>query len=186
MEFLVDTSFTNAKFYNPNGKVAGEGMYKNKKRHGRWFFYDTDGNLISEERYLKGLLNDTIKQFHFNGKLYEKWVYNQGLREGLWEQYFDSGTLKARGVYKNNKMQGHIAFFHSNGRLALSGFYENDLRHGTFTYYHEDGKVRVVLRYIHGELHPADRSKVQIPETKEYVPEEYLKEQFRQKGYSDY
>ena len=113
MEVLTDTAYTNAKFYHPNGKVAGEGMYKSKKRTGTWYFYDSDGTGISEERYLHGLLNDTIKHFHFNGKLYEKWVYKNGVKEGLWEQYFDSGVLKARGVYVKNKLHGHVAFFHS-------------------------------------------------------------------------
>ncbi|NDA64408.1 MAG: toxin-antitoxin system YwqK family antitoxin [Chitinophagia bacterium] len=186
MEFLTDTAYSNAKFYHPSGKLAGEGMYKTKKRTGLWFFYGFDGIVISEERYLNGLLNDTVKHFHFNGKLFEKWVYKDGIKEGLWEQYFDSGVLKARGVYVKNKLNGHVAFFHSNGRLAMTGVYENDLRNGTFIHYDEDGKERLTLRYIKGELHPADRSKVALPETKEYIPEEQLKQQFRQRGYPDY
>jgi antitoxin component YwqK of YwqJK toxin-antitoxin module len=118
--------------------------------------------------------------------LYEKWVYKNGVKEGLWEQYFDSGVLKARGVYVKNKLHGLVAFFHSNGRAAMTGVYENDLRNGTFTHFHEDGRMRLTLRYIKGDLHPSDRSKVAIPEQKEYIPEEQLKQQFRQKGYSDW
>ena len=48
---IVDSTYK--EFYN-NNKKAIIGLYKDGSREGTWKFYDSDGELAGEFKYLKG------------------------------------------------------------------------------------------------------------------------------------
>ncbi len=39
------------KYYNENGNLSSEGMYKEGKKVGEWKFYKTDGSLLKTINY---------------------------------------------------------------------------------------------------------------------------------------
>ena len=39
------------KYYNENGSLSSEGMYKEGKKVGEWKFYKTDGSLLKTINY---------------------------------------------------------------------------------------------------------------------------------------
>jgi uncharacterized protein len=180
-EYLDNGNTANVKMFHSNGKLAAEGLYRNKLREGTWYFYGIDSDTIPliTEIYSKGKREGKAIHRYFTGQIFETYTYSNGLKNGRWEQFYPSGKLKGQGAYRQDSLQGPVTYFYENGRLYMDGFYVADLRHGTFTYYHENGKVKMVLRYRYGVLNSEDAAKIGVPENTRYIPEERFQMELR-------
>lgn len=49
-----DLLFLGHNQYYPNGELKWEGEWRKGKKHGRWVYYDEEGNLIKAIRYKRG------------------------------------------------------------------------------------------------------------------------------------
>lgn len=97
--------------YHENENIASEGYLVNKKKSGKWKYYDHSG-----------------KQTHFI-------TYKNDLRNG-WEMYYlpDRDTLRLT-YYKDDLPDSTYKEWDADGRLITSGSYRNGKREGTWDYW---------------------------------------------------
>lgn len=61
-------------YFHDNGQISQQGFYKNKKLHGEWKAYDTNGKKIAMGQYTNGM--KTGKWFFWNGDKLSEVNYN--------------------------------------------------------------------------------------------------------------
>jgi len=123
-------------FY-PEGTKNLEGTYTTEGRVKLWKYYDSYGNLTSEENYNnKGKLHGTAKNYYLNGKLKNEMKYANGQPEGYFVSYYKNGKIMNEGWYKDGLMKGYWNTYYADGTL------ENRL------YYYE-GNLKGYQQYLH-------------------------------------
>ena len=139
--------------YFPNGKKMACGVYLNEKKDSLWqFFSESNGTLVSEERYKNGVMEGFSRVFYPDGTLSEQHFYKQGIRDGLWEQHYTDGKIKLRGAYKAGEKQGAFKTFYNSGKSMIEGQYLSGHQAGIWTYYNEKGAVSKKEIYENGLL----------------------------------
>jgi len=145
--------------YFTNGRKMAAGNYLNEKKDSIWqFFSESNGTLVSEERYNNGLIEGTSKVFYPDGGSSEMHYYKKGIRDGLWEQYYTDGMLKLRGAYKGGEKQGQFKTFFNSGQVMISGQYITGHQDGTWIYYTEKGEISKREFYNKGTLLKVEES----------------------------
>ena len=89
--------------YYPNGKVRGDGTFKNNKVEGLFTIYYDEGQIL--------------KEFQFS----------DGKRNGKMNWYFKNGKLKVLGYYKDDKQDGPYKYYNENGQLELEETYKDGI-----------------------------------------------------------
>lgn len=164
-----------SEFY-PDGKLKGEGNYKDDKRTGEWIFYyqngvleqkgkfDTqgkpvdewrwyydDGKLLREESYFKGLKEGLMTEYDPNGNIVVQGEYLNDLEEGKWT--FNSGDMRAEGEYADGLRNGYWKEFYKDGQVAFEGKFIDDNPDGKHKYFYPNGTVREEGEYVMGRKH---------------------------------
>ena len=93
---LYYKKFTDVPF---TGRTSGriQCSYKKGKKHGPWFSY------------------------YENGQLLAKGTYKDGKQDGPWVSYWSNGQLGSKGTYKNSQREGPWKFFKKDGTKRVSG-----------------------------------------------------------------
>ena len=137
-----------------NHKYPDIGKLKNKKRHGQWKSFFSQGEIKSIQKYKNGLREGTCQMFDIEGNLITKGKYKNDKREGLWEDY--SGNLWSlnsieKGNYKLDKKDGVWESFY-NGELSQSCNYVDGVLEGISKSFYEGGKTCYQCHYKEGRL----------------------------------
>jgi len=99
------------EFYT-DGTVKKEGTYDvTGKEHGKFKYYDEEGNLELTELYEHGIL------------LAKGLVDKEDRRQGYWEEYYITGELKSKGHYKDGDKIDEWEYFFVNNQLQQKGSY---------------------------------------------------------------
>ena len=139
--------------YFPNGMKMAAGNYLNEKKDSIWqFFSESNGDLVSEETYLTGLIHGQSKVFYPEGGVSELRLYKNGIKEGLWEQYYPDGKLKLRGNFQAGDNQGAFMIFYNSGQPMVQGRYAEGHKDGIWMYYDEKGAIAKKESYDRGKL----------------------------------
>jgi len=64
-------------FYS-SGKLDYVGNYKNGKEDGKWVYYWENGNIKSEEFYIRGLEHGVMFDYNEQGKAIKRYEYKRG------------------------------------------------------------------------------------------------------------
>ena len=139
------------QLYYENGKLAAEGLYVNKEKHGFWKYYSFYNDFLShEEHYDMGKKHGLSIKYYSNGKISEKLNWVQGEMEGIWEQYFDNGNLKLKATHENGKRTDDFIMYFNDGNIEIEGRYKDNLKEGTWTWYTEKGEIETTIEYLSG------------------------------------
>ncbi|TND07979.1 MAG: morn variant repeat-containing protein [Bacteroidetes bacterium] len=156
--FAPDSKTCRSTHYDANGKKQGEGKYVNTgpgkwAKDSVWRFYNPLGKLVSEDNYVKGLM-DGVSKVYFPeiAKVMRERNYKAGKVNGLSTEYFIDGTKKSQTNYVNDKMDGKATWYYPDGRPSVMGIYKNDFKEGTWIYYNQDGSEKFRQVYINGKL----------------------------------
>ncbi|HEX2984423.1 MAG TPA: TonB family protein [Ignavibacteriales bacterium] len=87
--------------------------------------YYGNGNIRSEESYIKDIKDGPAYFYYENGNLQSQLEYNQGMLFGLCREYYENGALKAEIMVKEGKRDGIVKFYYDNGGLQSLLHYEN-------------------------------------------------------------
>ena len=130
--------------YHLNGKPLAQGKFIDKKKDSTWRYYsDTDGKLVLEETFTKGIKNGpTIVYYGNTGKPSELTEYKNGRKNGRWVTYFPDGKISTEGFYVNDTLQGPYKAYDINGKLLIKGQYEHALQEGLWMIYDTTGKLQ--------------------------------------------
>ncbi len=150
-EGLYNGSYERYKY----NKLAEKGSYKEGRRDGTWFEYNSDGTSPkSERRFKDGKLDGMQKTFYTNGKLESEKGYKMGAEDGperRWEYQTGKQTVDAN--YKDDRPEGkqtrHIS---SNvGEYTQVSNYKNGLQTGEYSETWLSGMLRTKGQYKEGK-----------------------------------
>ena len=133
--------------YDQGGSVVNELEYKNGEVIAHRFF-DTEGNLISEQKARKGKL--PFKAYHSNRQVAAEGEFNDGKKEGLWVYYNAYGRVESREQYLNGMLNGFDKAYFADEKLANEVLYKEDRRFGLSQDYYPDSSLETQGRYVNG------------------------------------
>ncbi len=125
------------KFFKPNGKLMSEGKMDNKKRIGKWVYYQNDGKtILQEENYVNGKLDGEYKTYFENNKPTIIAHYKNGLLDGSYKRYEYKGFIYQDLTYKNGVLNGLCTYYDRlTGKISKKGSYINDKKTGLWELY---------------------------------------------------
>jgi len=139
-KFDNQTDTVQVFFYTLKNKLRSKGKMIGKRRVGKWIYYFPNGTLFSEEFYINGKLDGTLKNYYKNQKTLEETEYKNGLKNGVSKKYSDKGILIEQVTYIDGKENGEAKYFDLKGSLKEKGKYKNGNRIGKWEYY-MDGEI---------------------------------------------
>jgi len=155
-EFSRDSDTATVKFFNYLGDVKTSGKMVGKNRVGAWQYFFTNGKIFSEEFYVNGKLEGTLKNYYSNGQVTEISEYKNGYKNGLSKIYTDRGILLEEVIYVDGKKNGPAKYYNLKGQIQETGVYKNDAKFGKWEFY-IDGVVAEK---------PKERKTYLVPKTK--------------------
>lgn len=152
MIFSDDGKEADATIYYPDGSIAAQGKYVNRKKEGKWKFFSSTipGYLLNEEEYSQNHRNGLSLKFYTDSTVAEKVLYRNDLKEGEYIQYYASGKIFLRSNYTAGILNGNFEVWYENGNPEITGFYKNNFREGKWIIFNEDGTVKYELNYTAG------------------------------------
>ncbi len=151
--------------YHLNGKPMAQGKFIDRKKDSIWRYYsDTDGKLVLEESFKKGIKDGpTIIYYGTTGKPSELTEYKNGRKNGRWITYFPDGKISTRGFYVNDTLQGPYRVYDINGKLLIKGQYKNALQEGLWTIYDTTGRLQKKEYFRSGFPVKKKKTKTDVP-----------------------
>ena len=136
---------------DPKGQVVMEGFVDGDKKTGEWMEYNNDGDIISINNYINGMLEGPSLKLSFRGQVDQRVTYHLDQLDGPWVQYKFGKVMETRS-YKNGKLDGSVKIFDAKTyKLRQETEYKDGLQDGYFRYYDDDGNVSVEYVYKKGE-----------------------------------
>lgn len=148
----LESGKAEAKLFHDNGRLAGEGVYINKKKEGLWKLYSERGFLSGEENYRDGKKEGENKVFYENGQLSRETTYSNGLESGIRKEFYATGHPSFIGNVVDGNFDGEVQFFHDNGKIKMKGSYNSAVRDGKWTWYDDRGIPEKVAMYTLGTI----------------------------------
>jgi uncharacterized protein len=134
-------------YYENNGEKAAEGTFEKGKKTGTWTYYHEDGSISSVENYATGEVRKYSEaantQFFF---LKDDKIH------GDVELYNTCGVVREKLVYVNGKRNGPGKIFFGSGKLKQTYSYENNVLSGEVVNYYESGKIESKMVYKNDKL----------------------------------
>lgn len=134
------------KFYTLAGASRKIVIFKNDTLEGLAQEYNTDGILVYEGQYVRGLKSGYWKLFYNNGNIKEQGYFYDGYKSGWWQLFELNGNLLEEANYSRNKISGYTKKY-LNGVLFEEGELFNDQKRGTWKIYDETGKLKTIQEY---------------------------------------
>ena len=155
-----------------NDQVKQQGTYRNNLKHGYWKYYNSQGDLLRVEKWVRGELIEgaaEVKKVDIrreidkkSGKLSYKGAYRKDKPVGVHRWYDEKGNVDSSVTYvdgevlyrgivdKQGRKQGDWEYYYPGGKLKAKGSYKNDYKIGTWNYYFRNGQLEQTGRYIRG------------------------------------
>jgi uncharacterized protein len=165
LNFKLDSTW---KFYNDKGVLTSQLNYKEGIRHGiQRTFYETTGQVQSEEIDSMGIKSGLAKFYREDGSLEKTIPYVNGVEHGMAREFAEDGRLILATTYRNGYFQkeekinridklgmkqGIWKEFYENDQPKSEGNYKDDKRDGIFKQYSMDGRVINKEEWRNGEL----------------------------------
>lgn len=151
----IDKNGKKMKFesLNPTTRALRvSGTFENEKRSGIWEYYDEYGNLKNIEKYVNGLIQDTVKTYYSNGKLESSCMYKDNLKDGLYLEYNKYGELIVEGMFKDDYRSNDWYEYYPDGSLKVEYSYKDGKMHGYQKTYSVSGKLEEYDIFDQGEI----------------------------------
>jgi antitoxin component YwqK of YwqJK toxin-antitoxin module/tetratricopeptide (TPR) repeat protein len=157
--------------YTEENRVYGVGADSNGKKHGKWFYFDSNNEKIAEGLYENGEKRGAWKYFAntgvpssienvetgevttFNpdgGKALHYFLKNDDI-EGEITFYYPCGSVSERRVHKDGKRTGKGELFFQNGSVKSDFEYADGKLSGAWIDYDVFGTVKAKGQYKNGE-----------------------------------
>jgi antitoxin component YwqK of YwqJK toxin-antitoxin module len=105
-------------FYYSNGLLHEVIEYKGNKKHGTAVEYNTEGGIITLQKFSNGVLTEREK-INRND--------DRNIRQGLWQEYYDNGLVKKEMYYKNGELDGPYKEYTEGGELSIRLNYKSGI-----------------------------------------------------------
>jgi antitoxin component YwqK of YwqJK toxin-antitoxin module len=156
MNYDGDVSRTIA-FYE-EGKLKAKGNYKNQQKDSIWNYYSSAGYKVSEELYVNGKKQGTVKTFFEDGKIAEEKEYTNDVEEGEWNQYYEDGKVRMKSTYKNGVLEGKTYYYDRGGKKMIEGNFLHDVRHGAWMFFDEKENITKKEIFVNGKCQNCEQN----------------------------
>ena len=136
---------SNATIYYPDGSIAAEGVYSNKKKDGLWKFFDGEGRLSTEQNYTNGKKDGAYIIYYDDGSISVSTTYRNGLEHGLRQEFWLDGKPRFKGEIVDGNPDGEVKYFNQEGKLEEKGTYKNAVKHGKWFHYGQYGVDKITI-----------------------------------------
>ena len=138
-------------WYNTAGELDSIHTYQNGRLHGKSTIY-SNGNILIKRKYSKGKLNGRFFELYTSGEKKVNGYYVNNLPDRKW-LWWDENQTKARQVHFNNGVKhGEIRIW-NEGIIKLTGAFDQDQKSGTWKWYHTKKQLDSLVTYEKGLLH---------------------------------
>jgi antitoxin component YwqK of YwqJK toxin-antitoxin module len=137
------------KFYFPSGKVSATGKVKNYHRHGKWKYYDEQGNVVTVANFVFDTIHGAYQEFYPSGKSFITGTYCMNRKCGNWKTYDDKDQLISNENFENGDPHGVQRYWYPGGVLRDSIIMD----HNTQVYHqswYPAGTVKLIETYSNG------------------------------------
>jgi antitoxin component YwqK of YwqJK toxin-antitoxin module len=133
--------------YYHDGEVMAVGVYMDKRKEGKWQYFNKDKDLLMTENYHNGRKEGMAYTYQKDGTYAEVQYWKFGYEDSTWTSYNENGNIVMERNYVRGKLDGKIVTYYDSGVKKMEGFYKRDERTGKFIYYDEDGNVIEEKKY---------------------------------------
>jgi len=102
--------------------------YRDKKLHGVFHTYFSNGNLLAEISYVDGLLHGRSVVYYPNGFLHTEKIFKQGKLDGLFRAWDEEGAMFFEIEYKDDVQHGFDKIYRKNGVIEYEDHYVEGTR----------------------------------------------------------
>ena len=118
-ELYVNDKREGLSYYYYNSGLLHEVVeYKGNKKHGTAVEYNTDGEIITLQKFSNGVLTERQKLNRSD---------ERNVKQGFWQEYYDNGKVKKEMYYKNGELDGPYKEYNEDGNLSLRLNYKNGI-----------------------------------------------------------
>ncbi len=160
------------KEFHANRQVSMEGYYMNNLKNGIFKYFDSDGNLLTLEKYKDGelvvdseqsIILDIRNTYYPDGSIKSSGGYVDGKKQGTHRIYNQEGEVIRGEVYSagvktgegiidpSGDFEGEWKLYYDTGELKAEGSYEKSNRTGDWVFYHKNGKIEHRGKYAEGK-----------------------------------
>jgi antitoxin component YwqK of YwqJK toxin-antitoxin module len=154
-------------FYE-EGNVKWEGEFKNDLKNGYFKEYSKEGNLLTTQKYIDGILQEEVEElakldikteYYPTGKPKIVASYKNNIPEGVRREYSPDGKIAAGYIFKTGILVGEGIVneagmkdgswkeFYANGTIKNIGVYDKGKRIGEWKFYHPNGQLEQIGSY---------------------------------------
>ena len=127
-----DTSYYKGQVFYENGRLSGEGFFKNDKRNGHFKSWYENGNLEADWNVVDNKEHGFIQRWYENGQIKIIGTLEYGIENGLQKKWYENGEPESEGKFLNGKKQGLWKYWLANGEYRERN-YINDTLDGATT-----------------------------------------------------
>jgi uncharacterized protein len=139
------------KAYDPTGKVVYQNKKDGKNNYDATLYY-SNANKKREGRVQGGKLTGVWKDYNMNGFITSENTYANGKKDGKSITYHDNGKVKAETDYSEGETNGYYREYHKNGKLHMEGAYIMDKEIDVWNTYYINGNLESTTFYNDGNL----------------------------------
>jgi len=141
------------KKYYSNGRIRYIGKFNHGKEIGTFHFYDirvSDYPIVIKKF---DLTDDTafVQHFSLGKKLRSEGRIRGRNRIGKWIYYFLNGKLFSEEFYTEGKLEGMLKNYYKNGQILEETEYKNGLKHGMSKNYSDSGVLLEEVLFENGK-----------------------------------
>jgi len=133
--------------------LVEKGVYKEGRRHGVFYQYNSDGSVSSERPFTDGKLDGVAKTFFMNGEVETKTEYTNGIEDGVEQKWDSDGVQTVDAFYIMGQPHGrHVRHKYTNmgGDYVEIINFDNGVRNGEFSQTWSNGQTRTQGVYTDG------------------------------------
>ncbi len=93
------------KIFYYNGMLQEQWAYKNKKKHGTYITYYSNGKISEKGTYTEGHKQGECFIFHLNGIIKSEGHYENNKKHGIFKTYYDNGVIQSYQIYLHGIQQ---------------------------------------------------------------------------------
>lgn len=113
-------------FYDVNKtQIESDGFYyvddlgETTLRHGKWKFYDREGELQEVRNYYKNQLHGEVVLYFPNGKKNSIGYFKADVQDSVYREWDETGVLRQEGQYLDGKPVGTWNFYYRDGKQKM-------------------------------------------------------------------
>lgn len=109
--------------YFDNGKIKGEGVFKDGVLNGLRTVYEENGQKSFERNYVNGLNEGISIEYYPSGKVRQTCNFKNGKEQGICKAYYENNQVQAILNFSNGVQEGDYFEYSPEGKLVSQYFF---------------------------------------------------------------